>query len=155
MLRGLILIIFHKRNPFARNACLKKNRREIRFAVCGMSRECLEKVRTSKTEQRATSRFNFKEAITPSSHDQFLWVDTTWPDWLAIGVYTGKHVFKRQEKKTMFARRRKCRFCARPARVTLEGSSTCSFAQAKLDEWTRIEDSPRSKEKRWYLKQLA
>lgn len=54
----------------------------------------------TKTEQRATSRFSFKEAITPSSHGRFPhWADTTWPDWLAIGVYTGKHVFEREEKK--------------------------------------------------------
>lgn len=36
-----------------------------------MSRECLEKARTTETEQRATSRFSFKEAITPSSHGRF------------------------------------------------------------------------------------
>lgn len=94
-----------------------------------MSRERLEKARTTKTEKHALGRFNFKEAITLSSHGRFSTKQTHVTRLVSHRVYTGKHVVSEEEKKVAFACRRKCRFCARPARVTLAGSSTCAFCQ--------------------------
>lgn len=87
-------------NSAAKSPCvLKKNYRETRLVVCGMSRERLEKARTTKTEKHALGKFNFKEAITLSSHGRFSTKQTHVTRLVSHRVYTGKHVVSGEEEE--------------------------------------------------------
>lgn len=69
-----------------------------------MSRERLEKARTTKTEKHALGRFNFKEAITLSSHGWFSTKQTHVTRLVSHRVYTSKHVVSEEEEKKLLSR---------------------------------------------------
>lgn len=103
--RCLPLVNFRKRNLCLLQrelmCVLKKITEKPALWSRGMSQERLEKARTTKTEKHALGWFNFKEAITLSSHGRFSTKQTHVTRLVSHRVCTGKHVVSEGKKKLL------------------------------------------------------